>query len=116
MGFVGCPAGWGCQLINNQLFKAFDMEAKGWKLIDPGSAAGLDGSIAKASDSGEPWFGYNWNNCITLAEQDCASPKPTAWTKSEVNSIVSANFAKTGGKDVLSYVEKRTYPGTVMNG
>ena len=30
--FVGCPAGWGCQLINNQLFKAFEMEAKGWKL------------------------------------------------------------------------------------
>ena len=37
------------------------MEKKGWKLIDPGSAAGLDGSIAKASDSGEPWFGYYWN-------------------------------------------------------
>ena len=115
---------------------------KGWKLIDPGSAAGLDGSIAKASDSGEPWFGYywnptsmvgkynlqpvdfgvpfagrdNWDNCITLAEQDCANPKPTAWTKSEVNSIVSANFAKTGGKDVLKYVESRTFPGTVMNG
>ena len=34
---------------------------KGWKLIDPGSAAGLDGSIAKASDSNEPWFGYYWN-------------------------------------------------------
>ena len=24
------------------------MEEKGWKLIDPGSAAGLDGAIAKA--------------------------------------------------------------------
>ena len=140
--FMGCPAGWGCQLANANLYRAFEMEKKGWKLIDPGSAAGLDGSIAKASDSNEPWFGYywnptsmvgkynlqpvdfgvpfagrdNWDNCITLAEQDCASPKPTAWTKSEVNSIVSANFAKTGGKDVLSYVEKRTYPGTVMNG
>jgi glycine betaine/proline transport system substrate-binding protein len=140
--FMGCPAGWGCQLANANLYRAFEMEKKGWKLIDPGSAAGLDGSIAKASDSGEPWFGYywnptsmvgkynlqpvdfgvpfagrdNWDNCITLAEQDCANPKPTAWTKSEVNSIVSANFAKTGGKDVLSYVENRTYPGTVMNG
>jgi len=56
------------------------------------------------------------DNCITLAEQDCADPKPTAWTKSEVNSIVSANFAKTGGKDVLKYVESRTFPGPVMNG
>ena len=141
-GFMGCPAGWGCQLANANLYRAFDMEKKGWVLLDPGSAAGLDGSIAKAADSNEPWIGYywnptsmvgkynlqqldfgvpfagrdNWDNCITLAEQDCADPKPTAWTKSEVNSIVSANFAKTGGKDVLGYVEKRTYPGTVMNG
>ena len=43
-------------------------------------------------------------------------PKPTAWTKSEVNSIVTANFAKTGGKRSFKYVEKRTYPGEVMNG
>ena len=140
--FMGCPAGWGCQLANANLYRAFEMEKKGWKLIDPGSAAGLDGSIAKAADSGAPWFGYywnptsmvgkynlqpvdfgvpfagrdNWDNCITLAEQDCANPKPTAWTKSEVNSIVTANFAKTGGKEALSYVEKRVFPGEVMNG
>jgi len=140
--FMGCPAGWGCQLANANLYRAFEMEKKGWKLIDPGSAAGLDGSIAKAADSGSPWFGYywnptsmvgkynlqpvdfgvpfagrdNWDNCITLAEQDCANPKPTAWTKSEVNSIVTANFAKTGGKEALSYVEKRVFPGEVMNG
>ena len=37
------------------------MEKKGWVLIDPGSAAGLDGSIAKAAESGNPWFGYYWN-------------------------------------------------------
>ena len=140
--FMGCPAGLGCQLATAKLFRAFEMEKKGWKLIAPGSAAGLDGSIAKASDSNEPWFGYywnptsmvgkynlqpvdfgvpfagrdNWDNCITLAEQDCANPKPTAWTKSEVNSIVTANFAKTGGKEALSYVEKRVFPGEVMNG
>ena len=139
--FVGCPAGWGCQLANANLFRAFEMEKKGWVLIDPGSAAGLDGTISKAAESGDPWLGYywnptsivgkydlqavpwgidfagrdNWDNCITLAEQDCADPKPTAWTKSEVNSIVTANFAKTGGKDALKYVKKRVFPGEVMN-
>ena len=140
--FVGCPAGWGCQIANANLFRAFEMEKKGWVLIDPGSAAGLDGTISKAADSGSPWFGYywnptsmvgkydlqpvdfgvpyagaeNWDKCIMLPDEQCANPKATAWTKSEVNSIVSANFAKTGGKDILSYVEKRTYPGPVMNG
>ena len=30
-------------------------------LGDPGTAAGLDGSIAKASEQGENWFGYYWS-------------------------------------------------------
>ena len=68
-------------------------------------------------DFGVPYAGAeNWNNCIMLPDEQCANPKPSAWTKSEVNSLVSANFAATGGKDVLKYVEKRTYPGDVMNG
>ena len=46
--FVGCPAGWGCQLVNQNLFRAFEMEKKGWVLVDPGSAAGLDGSMNKS--------------------------------------------------------------------
>ncbi|MAG00016.1 MAG: ABC transporter substrate-binding protein [Acidiferrobacteraceae bacterium] len=140
--FVGCPAGWGCQLANAQLFRAFEMESKGWVLVDPGSAAGLDGSIAKAAESGKTWFGYywnptsivgkydlqhvdfgvpfagrdNWDKCITVAEQDCADPKPSAWTKSEVNTIITSEFAKQGGQDIVDYIGARTYPGTVMNG
>ena len=140
--FVGCPAGWGCQLANANLFKAFDMEKKGWVLIDPGSAAGLDGTISKAADSGDSWLGYywnptsmvgkygltpvdfgvpfagrdNWDNCIMLPAGECADPKPTAWTKSEVNSLITSGFAEKGGKDAVTYVEKRTYPGDVMNG
>ena len=140
--FVGCPAGWGCQLANANLFKAFDMEKKGWVLIDPGSAAGLDGTISKAADSDASWIGYywnptsmvgkygltpvdfgvpfagrdNWDNCIMKPAGECADPKPTAWTKSEVNSLITSSFAKKGGNDAVTYVEKRTYPGDVMNG
>ena len=51
-----------------------------------------------------------------LPDEQCADPKQSAWTKSEVNSLISANFAKTGGNDAITYVEKRTYPGPVMNG
>jgi|TARA_B100001540_G_scaffold208998_1_gene184111 glycine betaine/proline transport system substrate-binding protein len=140
--FVGCPAGWGCQLANANLFVAYEMEKKGWKLIDPGSAAGLDGTISKASDSGKPWFGYywnptsmvgkyglipvdfgvefagrdNWDNCIMKPAGECASPKQTAWTKSEVNSLITKSFKEKAGKGPTKYVEKRTYPGEVMNG
>ena len=43
------------------MFRAFDIEAKGWTLVDPGSAVGLDRSSAKAGDRGENWFGYYWS-------------------------------------------------------
>jgi glycine betaine/proline transport system substrate-binding protein len=139
--FLGCPAGWGCQLANANLFKAFVMEKKGWVLVDPGSAAGLDGSIAKAAEGDKNWFGYywnptsiigkynmqpvdfgvkfagseNWDGCIVKPEQECADPKPSAWTKSEVNTVVTDNFKKTAGKKAMKYLKKRTYPGDVMN-
>ncbi len=139
--FIGCPAGWGCQLVNANLFRAFDMEEKGWVLVDPGSAAGLDGSMAKAVERDQNWFGYywsptamigkyemvllpfeaeyagddNWNGCIALAEQDCADPKPTAWTKSEVHTVITDEFKKKGGPAV-DYLSKRIFPGAIMNG
>ena len=50
--FMGCPAGWGCQLASINLFRAHDMAAKGWKLLDPGSAAGLDADIVRAGEQG----------------------------------------------------------------
>ena len=59
--FIGCPAGWGCQLSNQQLFKAFEMEKKGWVLADPGSQAGLDASMAKAAQRDDNWLGYYWS-------------------------------------------------------
>lgn len=139
--FVGCPAGWGCQLTNANLFRAFEMEKKGWVLVDPGSAAGLDGSLAKAVERGQNWFGYywsptalagkyslvkvpfgvpfagseNWDGCIVKPEQECAAPKPSAWTKSEVHTVVSDSFSKSGGVAV-DYLKTRVFPGAIMNG
>lgn len=138
--FIGCPAGWGCQLANANLFRAFDMEAKGWKLVDPGSAAGLDGSMSKAAERGENWIGYywsptamvgkhnmqlmpfgvdfagaeNWDGCIVKSEQECADPKPTSWTHSEVHTVITDDFKKAGGVAV-DYFSKRIFPGSVMN-
>lgn len=138
--FVGCPAGWGCQLVNANLFRAFEMEEKGWVLVDPGSAAGLDGSMAKAADRGENWFGYywsptsmigkyemvmlpfeaewagreNWDGCIALSQQDCQDPQPTSWTVSEVETVVTDDFMDKGGV-AADYFNARVFPGDVMN-
>ena len=136
-----CPAGWNCQLVTNNLYRAFDMEAKGWELVDPGSAAGLDASISKASDSGKNWLGYywsptamigkydmqmmdfgvpfggadNWDGCIALAEQECADPKPSSWTESVVNTVITDGFKKRAG-EANGYFERRVFPGPIMNG
>ena len=117
------------------------MEKKGWVLVDPGSAAGLDGSMAKAVERGENWFGYywsptsmigkynmvpvpfgvpfagsdNWDGCIVKPEQECADPKPSAWTQSEVNTVITDRFKRAGGPAV-DYLNNRVYPGAVMNG
>ena len=141
-GFHTCPSGWGCQLANANLFRAFEMEKKGWRMVDPGSAAGLDASIAKYADRNENWFGYywsptalvgkynlsmldfgvpfagkeNWDGCIALPEQECANPKPSAWTKSVVHTVITDDFKKRVGAAGSDYFAKRIYPGTVMNG
>ena len=117
------------------------MEKKGWVLVDPGSGAGLDGSMAKAVERGENWFGYywsptsmigkynlqkldfgvpfagkdNWDKCLVKPEKECASPEKSAWVNSIVNSVVSANFQKNAGV-ALDYISNRVYPGEVMNG
>jgi glycine betaine/proline transport system substrate-binding protein len=137
--FVTCPAGWACQLVNANLFKAFEMESKGWKLVNPGSGAGLDGSIAKAFERKENWFGYywsptstvgkypmvkldfgvpyagdeHWNSC--MGKDDCKDPKPTSWTVSEVHSVTSDSFKNTSNEEVAKYLQDRIYPGSVMN-
>jgi glycine betaine/proline transport system substrate-binding protein len=138
--FIGCPAGWGCQLSNINLFRAFEMEKKGWILVDPGSQAGLDASMAKAVERGDNWFGYywaptepvgrynmklmdfgvpfagadNWDGCVALAEQDCDDPKPSAWTQSMVHTIVTDNFKTNAPAEAMDYFSKRIYPGPVM--
>ena len=135
--FVGCPAGWGCQHVNTNLFEAFDMAEKGWVLVDPGSAAGLDGSIAKANERGENWLGYYWSptsiigkynmhslpfgvdyagdeawhGCIS--QEGCVDPVQSAWIKSEVFTIVTDDFKARGG-EILDYLAARVYPGEAM--
>ena len=137
---IGCPAGWGCQLSNANLFRAFEMEKKGWVLVDPGSAAGLDGSMTKAVERGQNWFGYywtptsiigkhkmvnvpfgvpfagreHWDNCLAQSEQDCADPRPSAYTESEVQTVVTKKFLDAGGPAV-DYLSKRVFPGDIMN-
>jgi glycine betaine/proline transport system substrate-binding protein len=132
-----CPSGWNCQLTTGNAFKAWGAAAKGFVLVDTGSAAGLDGSIAKAYERKQGWLGYYWaptsilgkypmvkldagvphdknafEACNTKAE--CTNPVKTDWARSEVFTVITDRFKKAGGPAV-DYLNKRSWRNDAVN-
>jgi glycine betaine/proline transport system substrate-binding protein len=126
------PQGWGGTVVTSQLYKAFEAEKAGFKLVDTGSAAGLDGSIAKAYESKAPWVGYywaptallgkypmvklepgvsadaaEWKRCNTV--ENCSDPKPNAWPIDTIVTLVAKPFSEKAGPDVMDYLKKRSW-------
>ena len=131
------PQGWGGTLVTTQLFKAYEGEKAGFVLVDTGSAAGLDGSIAKAYERKEGWMGYywaptsilgkydmvklefgvpydeaEWKRCNTVA--DCPDPKPNEWPKDSVETLVTTGFADRAGP-VMDYLKARSWSNDTVN-
>ena len=131
------PQGWGGTLVTTQLFKAYEGEKAGFVLVDTGSAAGLDGSIAKAYERKEGWMGYywaptsilgkydmvklefgvpydeaEWKRCNTVA--DCPDPKPNEWPKDSVETLVTTDFAERAGS-VMDYLKARSWSNDTVN-
>lgn len=126
------PQGWGQTVNTAQLYKAYKADKAGFKLIDSGSAAGLDGSIAKAYERKKGWLGMywspssllgkykmvrldvgtpvddaEWKRCTTVA--DCPDPKPTGWPAGRLYVLMSKSFADKAPPDVLKYLNTRTF-------
>lgn len=135
---VNGPQGWGGTIVTSQLYKAYGAEKAGFNLIDSGSAAGLDGSIAKAYERKQPWVGYywsptallgkyemvklghgvpadaaEWKRCNTVA--DCPDPKPNDWPVDSVVTLVAKPFADKAGPDVMGYLNKRSWSNETVN-
>ena len=114
-----------------------ELDKSGFELIDPGSGAGLSGSIAKAFSREEAWFGYYWaptsvlgkykmvkvdfgsgideshfRGCIT--QIDCLDPKPTMYPPSAVDTVVTEAFSKRA-PEALAYLSKRNFTNGQMN-
>jgi glycine betaine/proline transport system substrate-binding protein len=131
------PQGWGGTVVTGQFFKAYRSEKAGFVLVDTGSAAGLDGSIAKAYEHKQGWVGYyweptailgkyamvklgygapydaaEWKRCNTVA--DCADPKPNEWPKDHVETLVTTKFAERAGL-AMEYFKKRSWSNATVN-
>ena len=126
------PQGWGGTVVTSQYFKAYGAADKGFVLVDTGSAAGLDGSLAKAYERKQGWVGYywaptsllgkykmvklefgvpydaaEWKRCNTKA--DCPDPKPNAWPVDHVYTLMSKRFADRAGPEVVAYLKARSW-------
>ena len=135
--FMGCPAGWSCQITSANLFKALGLDKAGFDLVDPGSGAALSGAIARAYDRGEAWFGYYWaptavlgkykmtkvdfgsgvdaqhyKDCISFEE--CADPQVTMYPPSAVQTVTTESFA-TSAPEAYDYFSKRAFTNAQMN-
>ncbi len=135
--FMTCPAGWGCQVTNSNLYRALKLEEAGFDLVDPGSGAALAGSIAKSYEREQPWFGYYWaptgvlgkykmvkvdfgvtdkqhfEACLT--QEVCEDPKPSMYPSSPVKTVVVQSFVERV-PDGAAYLSKRSYSNDLMNG
>lgn len=133
------PQGWGGTVVTTQLYKAYGAEAAGFTLVDTGSAAGLDGSIARAYERGEGWVGYYWAPTALLGKYemvkldhgvpvdeaewtsctsnpDCAEPKKNGWPLDQVQTLVSKSFADSAPAEVMDYLNKRAWTNATVNG
>ncbi len=135
--FMGCPAGWACQISSANLYQALGLKEAGFTLVDPGSSAGLTGSIAKAYERKEGWFGYYWAptavmgrypmvkvdfgsgvqldhfmSCIT--QKECTDPKPSMFPPSPVWTVTTTSF-KQKAPEAFAYLNSRAMTNAQMN-
>jgi len=132
-GIIICPDGWSCKKHNDNLFIAFDMEAKGWKILDPGSGTGLNAYWEGQVLKGKGVFGYYWGptvlvgrlgmikldsdigfagtdnwNCI--AKLECVDPQPSNWPRAETGTIVTPTL----NSEVVDYLTARSFDADVI--
>ncbi|MTI07871.1 ABC transporter substrate-binding protein [Roseibium denhamense] len=129
--FHTCPPGWDCGPISENLLRAYGALDGGFEIVETGSAAALDGTIARAVERGEGWIGYYWGPTALLGKYemtlldfgvpfdaqewarctsvpDCQDPKKNGWQTGEVYSLAAAPFAEKAGV-AMDYVTKRSW-------
>lgn len=132
-----CPAGWTCQLSTASAFKAWGAAAKGFVLVEPGSAAGLDGALARAYERRQGWLGYYWAPTSLLgryamvkldagvphdaaafracnAQPNCRQPVKSDYARADVFTVLTDRFQRAGGPAV-EYLQRRGWGNHTVN-
>lgn len=131
----GCPPGWGCEIITNNLYKALKLDDHGFELFSPGSGANLKAAIARKATRKEPIVAYYWGptavigkynlvrlemptydaeKFLCLTETECADPQVTGWKPGEV-AVAAVTDLKDKAPNVAEFLSKMTVPNDVVN-
>ena len=125
----GCPPGWGCEIITNNLFKALGLDDS-FELFSPGSGANLKASFARQVTRKKPIVGYYWGptdvigkynlvrldmpqhesgkfTCLT--DKNCADPQVTGWAAGEVAVAVVSDI-RDKAPAVADFLSKMQVP------
>jgi glycine betaine/proline transport system substrate-binding protein len=130
------PQGWGDTVVTAQLFKALKASDKGFVLVPAGSAAALDGAIARAYEHKQGFITQYWvptslaikypmkrlemahdeaeyRRCTTV--QDCPDPKPNYWGVADMTTLVTGSFAKRpDAADAVAYLKGRAWTQAIV--
>ena len=129
-GVIQGPQGWGDTVVTAQIYKALDLDNHGFMLVPSGSAAALDGAIAKAYEQKQGFIAAYWAPTSLLVKypmvrlqgahddaewarctsvQDCPDPKMNYWKEAEMVTLASGEFAKNVDPAVSAYLGKRSW-------
>ncbi len=130
----GCPPGWACEIITDNLFRALGL-GKTYELFSPGSGANLKASIARQVTRKKPILAYYWGptevigkynlvrlgmpehdpkkfTCLT--DKNCTNPEATGWAVGEVAVAVVTNL-KEKALNVATFLSKLQIPNAEVN-
>jgi glycine betaine/proline transport system substrate-binding protein len=133
--FNNCPDGLGCRIVNDNLIRAFNLEASGIEVFNHGSGETLATSMSAAYRSEEPWFGYYWGPTTPLGMFDMTSvdlgkydavihqanqnantpaPKASSFPAASVVTSVSKDFMKSH-PDITELMSNVTFKTDTMS-
>lgn len=132
--FYGCPAGWGCEVVSGNLYKALGLEDS-FTLFSPGTGATQKAALTAAYQRKEHVVFYYWyptplvgamdlvklelpaydkaaHQCLT--DPNCADPKPSAYPDNPVFTAVTTSFTQQAPK-LTEFLSKVAVPLPVMD-
>ncbi|MGB3704760.1 ABC transporter substrate-binding protein [Castellaniella sp.] len=132
--FYGCPAGWGCEVVSTNLFKALGL-GDTFTLFSPGTGATQKAALTAAYQRKENVVFYYWyptplvgsmdlvklelppfdagkQKCLT--DPNCENPQASDYPENPVFTAVTAKFTQDAPK-LTEFLSKVQMPLDVMN-